>query len=55
MRGVIREKTVVWFGIITQQTIRRGSFRNARKWHATADSILAKRGRLYKLISGTAH
>lgn len=64
-----------WFGLITQQAIRRGSFRSVEElikkidsfvqhynrshrpfaWTATADSILAKLGRLCSRISGTAH
>src|ERR1700689_1043932 len=64
-----------WFGLITQQAIRRGSFRSVAElvqkidayvasynlhhrpfaWTATADSILEKPQRLYKLINGTAH
>jgi putative transposase len=64
-----------WFGLITQQAIRRGSFRSVDElvkkidsfvqhynrsyrpfaWTATADSILAKLGRLCSRISGTAH
>jgi len=64
-----------WFGLITQQAIRRGSFRSVNElvnkidsfvqqynrshrpfaWTATADSILAKLGRLCSRISGTAH
>ena len=64
-----------WFGIITQQAIRRGSFSSVKNlvkrideftrqynkqaqpfvWTATADSILAKIGRLCAYISGTRH
>jgi putative transposase len=64
-----------WFGLITQQAIRRGTFRSVRQliekieqfvaryntethpftWVATADSILAKLGRLCSLICGTGH
>jgi transposase len=64
-----------WFGLITQQAIRRRSFRSVAElvqkidayvasynlhhrpfaWTATADSILEKPQRLYKLINGTAH
>jgi putative transposase len=64
-----------WFGLITQQAIRRGTFRSVRQliekielfvqryntetppfvWIATADSILAKIGRLCSLICGTGH
>jgi len=63
----------IWFNIITQQAIRRGSFPSVRElvrkinhfvdhhnehaapfiWTATADSILAKLARLYKVIHGT--
>jgi transposase len=62
-----------WFGLITQQAIRRGSFRSVGElvqkidayvasynlhrrpfvWTASADSILAKRQRLCKLINRT--
>ena len=61
-----------WFALITQQAIRRGSFRSVRElmhkidayvthyntssrpflWTATADSILDKLQRLYKVING---
>jgi transposase len=59
-----------WFALITQQAIRRGSFRSVRElvhkidqyvthrsfaWTATADSILDKLQRLCKLINGTRH
>lgn len=64
-----------WFGIITQQAIRRGSFSSVKDlvhridqftrhynqqaqpfvWTATADSILAKIGRLCTYINGTSH
>jgi len=64
-----------WFSLITQQAIRRGTFRSVRQllekielfvqqyntqthplaWVATADSILAKIGRLCSLICGTGH
>jgi transposase len=64
-----------WFGHLSQQAIKRGSFRTTREliqrietfvdhyntrsrpfaWTATADSILAKLGRLLQAISGTQH
>src|SRR6202034_1301961 len=64
-----------WFGLITQQAIRRRSFRSVAElvqkidayvasynlhhrpfaWTATADSILEKPQRLYKLNNRTAY
>jgi putative transposase len=64
-----------WFGLITQRTIRRGSFDSVRDlkrkihdfvdhynqhprpfmWTATANSILAKLERLFKVINETRH
>jgi len=63
----------IWFGIITQKAIRRGTFRSVKDlitciktftesynsnsrpfvWTATADSILQKIKRIFKLIHGT--
>ena len=43
-----------WFGHITERAIRRGSFRFAFAWTATADSIYATLERLLEVMSGTA-
>jgi transposase len=65
----------IWFNIITQKAIRRGTFRSVRDliskiehfvgayntkaqpfiWTATADSILGKIARFWKVVAGTRH